>query len=1025
MIGSLEQSCNLLCNAIVLLLQDKRQQSQSPLFGIQQTLPLGESILLINGRQTVRLTGSGSEFIAIPVNQTLRYQSGSVVFIDGSSGSPSTAQIPVNELTTFTNINGFNLQLFTGSAPSDFSLPDDVNGYFYYDRDGRAFFTNTLIVENQRPFPALFEPPAETLFVIRGAQPNDNLVLNIDNTGTISDGVADLEDDRIVLTGSSATTVGERQSVEYLSNFIVVRDGSRISGTFPGINELNVLDLVQSGGGLRQRLRTFSGSAAGTFGGAGTLYTNGGAAFYTTLPGVQTEITEQIVGNQLKFIISTSPSSAIIQSNLGPSGGSDLIELVGATTTSYPTASTIGYSGGTISVNDRGGNLLQQIGTAGNPVDLSTFFSHEVQQFSGGASGSFNVPTGGLSLSFNADTNRAFAYPTAIANFIPIPIPPTPGTAQFDIRPDGLGGANLFGQEEGEERIELVTISNAQTFDVGQNDIVTYSGNTVRVSRSGSPIATYNNIDAFSANGPSNTLDFSTGEAIQTYSGPGRLYADSQGRAFFTSNGNLINHVNTVLSTLPGARPTIEARTVGGTRVVNVETPGGKRLVEVSSSTIQTVPSGQSVYYSNNLVGAANVFNIPQNSQTFYNANTNQVTVSDSSGNVQFTVDAPDFSAYLTPGGDVEQITDNTTLPSNGFLYSGPDGALYTINNDITGPIVNTLNTIGATTGTVSSDEFSYYNGQAIQTFNGSAPTTFPGGGIVFTSGNQSFYSTDPDFNNQIIQDVPKLAPISADYNSTTDVFSVSNNRGDLLYNFSINTAVNFELGTRDSFTFDGDIIFGLTAQPITGVNELRYYNGIELQTFTDGDNDTFEGPGFFSFNPDTGVAFFTDDETSTSIITQRLNNLFDTFQPPSIARDTTDTTSKFREVNARFGRAVTVYEGANVNLRCETSVSNPSADFEFFVSNDNGMTFNRINETDTTDNFEITLFENGANLRIMRIEMIVNVSNRFRCRASNLVGRDTAETIVEVRPTGNDASLYVLCHTHTHTHINALQFPH
>ena len=623
-----------------------------------------------------------------------------------------------------------------------------------------------------------------------------------------------------------------------------------------------------------------------------------------------------------------------------------------------------------------------------------------------------------------------FAYPTAITfltNFIQNTlrnlIPPTPGTAQFDIRPDGLGGANLFGQEEGEEEIELVTVSNAQTIDVGQNDIVSYSGNTVRVSRSGSPIATYNNIDAFSANGPSNTLDFSTGEAIQTYSGPGRLYADSQGRAFFTSNGNLVNRVNTVSSTLPGARPTIEPRTVNESRVVNVETPGGKRLVEVSSSTTQTVPSDQSVYYSNNQVGAANVFNIPQNYRTFYNANTNQVTVSDSSGNVQFTVDAPDFSAYLTPGGDVDQITDNTTLPSNGFLYSGPGGALYTVNNDITGPIVNTLNTIGATTGTVSSDEFSYYNGQAIQTFTGSAPTTFPGGGTVFTSGNQSFYLTDPDFT--IFCEVPKLVPVSAVCNLATDIFSVSNYWGVLLYDFSIITAVAFELGTLDSFMFDGDEIVGLTAQPIIGVtaqpiigvDELRYYNGIDLKTFTVGDNDTFEGPGFFAFNPDTGVAFFADDKISTSIIVQRLRNWIDTFQPPSIARDTTDTTSKFREVNARFGRAVTVYEGANVNLRCETSVSNPSADFEFFVSNDNGMTFNRINETDTTDNFEISLFENGANLRIMRIEMIMNVSSRFRCRASNLVGRDTAETIVEVRPTGNDASLYVLCHTHTHTH--------
>ena len=989
------------------MLQDKRQQSQSPQFRFQQTLPLGESILLINNRQTVRLTGSGSEFIAIPINQTLRYQSGSVVFIDRSSGSPSTAQIPVNELTTFTNINGFNLQLFTGSAPSDFSLPDDVNGYFYYDRDGRAFFTNTLVVENQRPFPALFEPPAETLFEVRGAQPSDNLVLNIDNIGTIRDGVADSEDDRIVLTGSSATTVGERQSFEYLSNFIVLRDGSQISGTLPGINELNVLDLVQSGGGLRQRLRTFSGSAAGTFGGAGTLYTNGGAAFYTTLPGVQTEITEQIIGNQFKFSTSTSPSSAIIQSNLGPSGGNDLIELVGATTTSYPTASTIGYSGGTISVNDRGGNVLQQIGTAGNPVDLSTFFSHEVQQFSGGASGSFNVPPGGLTLSFNSDTNRAFAYPTrntfltnSIQQALASANPPAQASAGFSIRSDGLGGANLFGQEGGQDPRELVSLTNSQLFDLSENDIVTYSGNTVQVSRSGSPIASYDNIDAFAANGPSNSLDFSTGEAIQTYSGPGRLYADSQGRAFFTSNGNLINNVNTFLSRLPSVTPNVQSRTVNQTRVVNIETSGGETLVQVGSSTTQSVSSDQSVYYSNNELRTANSFNIPSNSRAFYDADNDRVTVSDSSGNVLFMSDAARFFAYRTPGGSTDELAVNTTLPSNGIIYTGAGGALYTINNDINGPIENALDTIGASTATGSSpDDFSYYNGQTIQTFSGSAPNAFPGGGTIYTSGSQSFYSTDSGFNQFVPGIVSQLAPTSATYNSTTNRLLVSSNAGEMIFMYSIGSSPVFQVGAGGSFTFtDDNTIVGLTSEPITGVNEVRFFNGFETVSFTTG-NVTFDGPGLFVFNPEAGVAFFTDDETTVRTILQRQENVINTFQRPSIARGSGDLTSKFREIDSAFGQSLTVYEGANIDLQCATRSSNPSADFDFFVLNDVGD-YVQINETDLMDNYEIISSGDGATLRITGIPLSEEPA-RFGCRASNLIGQDFAATTVEVRPAG------------------------
>ena len=88
--------------------------------------------------------------------------------------------------------------------------------------------------------------------------------------------------------------MNSRQSFEYVSNTLILREGGRILRTFPGISELNVLD--------SNCLQTISGGAVGTvFGGPGTLYTNGGNAFYTTLPGVQTEITEQIVGNQLKF----------------------------------------------------------------------------------------------------------------------------------------------------------------------------------------------------------------------------------------------------------------------------------------------------------------------------------------------------------------------------------------------------------------------------------------------------------------------------------------------------------------------------------------------------------------------------------------------------------------------------------------------------------------------------------------------------------------------------------------------------
>ena len=959
----------------------------------------------MDGQDVVRLTGAGSDFVEIPENQTLRYQNGQVTFFDKDVESPSPTTFPnsFKMLTVFQT--GGDLEIFMGSG-RDVCLPIDVMGFFYYDSDGRAFFTDSTVLEGLRPFPALFAeatmlPPPIRRYIIRGSPPSENLVLNIDDTG---DPDEDPEDDRFTLTGSTETRLTKRQSFDYLSNILVLRDGPRIIGTFPGITDLTVL--------FSNVLRSVSGSVLENFVGPGTLYTNGGEAFYATFPEVQMEISEQVVENQFNFNTSTNPSSAIVQSSLGPSTGNDLIELVGATVILYPTARNISYSSGIITINDGRDNLLQEIGTLSNPVELSTFLMNEVQRFSGRGRDSLIVSPGGLIVYFNADTNQVFAYQArntemskSIEQARENANVPVRQSVQFSIRSDGLGGAILSGQEQDQDGIELASVSD-KTFDLGENDILRYSSNTVEVSRLNRLRAIYDGIDTFVANHVDDALDSFMGEAIQTYFGPGRLYIDPVGRAFYTANFDLVNRVNAFLSTLPGVTPRFECETVYGAKVAQIETPDSQEiLVTLSSSTTRNVPSNQGVYFFDDQLNTVNTFKVPENSRAFYNADFNRVTVSDSSGNIIFMFDAFQFFAYLIPGGMTDLVTENTTLPSNGYIYFGNTSALYTINNDINGQIANTLFMIGAVRDTLSCpDHFSIYDGKRIQLFTDSASIVFQGDGIVYSSGCQSFYSTSTDFNLNIPAKVSELAPISATYDLSNNNVVVVNSMGDIIFTFPVGSSQTIEVAAQQSFMFVDGTIIGLTPKPITNVIELRYFNGFEVTSiFSGGEDIELIGPGVFSFNPETGVAFFTDDDITSSIIFQRTENVLDTFEAPVLAQPSPiDVTSKAREVNAMFGQSVRVFEGATVNLRCETSNCNPLNEYNFFVLFDSGNGTIIMEPIDqlAMNIFNITVVGNSATLRIDNIRMGTGIQ-RFQCVVSNPGGDDTIESVVEIRPVG------------------------
>ena len=742
----------------------------------------------------------------------------------------------------------------------------------------------------------------------------NELVLNLDES---PDEIAESTDDRIELTGSEAFLIESGESLLYQSNSIRYRSGSVTQRFFDGIDNFLVLEDVIQNGERGRRLREFSGSSNEVFSGPGVLRTGTfqgqNVGFYSTSQSANLQISSETVNSQLIFDAQPETNTAQVSDIFTVEGlSTPLVELIGATTVSYPTATQVNFNNGEVTVWDNFGQRLARI----SGVALNGFINHEISRLGLGDSGSFAIPSGGVTLIENG--GQAFIYPSrnsiinaGIAGARASVVQPQPQGVQFSLQGQLNGGAVLSGDGQ-----ELVTVTSGTTVDLSATQSFAFDGSTVSVFNQGSPGAPFASFPVSSlsvSESPTSLLTFdSTTPLNRDVSGPGRLYVDDQNRAFFTNSQRLQSGVTSFINSLPPARVVTRRRSVNGTNIVNLEN-GNRRLVEVSSSTTTGRTSGQGFIYNGNTVYRVDAFIVPSTSSVTYYPSTDTVQITSSEGTVTSTFDASSFTfreiPIATPQTPVSE-TVNTTFPGGGIFYTNPDtgGVEYTLYESVTDELVDALrgNAIADVDSVQNVDEFTFFNGRRITTFTGSSGNFFSGPGVAYSSGGQSFYSTDTSSNSRIPGEVSQLLPATTTFETATGGIRITSGSGDSVFNFTVSNVVTGGVSTTGTVTYSNGVIFAPTvfSRNVTGVNRLTIFNGFETRTFGPDDEFTFTGPGQILIDENTGEVLFTTDETTTSRLNQRIQNVINTFVGPVIrAPSSRALTSKFNNVDATFGQ--------------------------------------------------------------------------------------------------------------------------
>ena len=871
----------------------------------------------------MRLNGPGAVRIPIPSGTDLLYDDGTLVFTEGFTPS----SIPVNRYQYLLQSvpTPFAFQEFTSGSNTGEEGPGtlfyDGETAFFTDSQGVVSFIDSLplpvpIIPTDPPVPL---PQVEILTVRRGSE----LVLNLDES---PDGNAVSTDDRIELTGSEVFRIESGESLTYRDNTIRYRRGSVTQSFFDDIDNFLVLEDVTRNGESGRRLREFSGSSndTGIFTGPGVLrigeFQGQNVGFYSTSQSANQEILSESVNRQLNFTSQPETNTAQVSDIFTVEGSSTpLIELIGARTATYPTATQVNFNNGEVTVGDRFGQRLARI----SGVALNGFINNEISRLGPGESGSFAIPSGGVTLIENG--GQAFIYPSrnsiisaGIAGARASVVEPQPQGVQFSFQGLPSGGAVLSGDGQ-----ELVTVTSGTTVDLSDTQSFAFDGSTVSVFNQGSPGVPFASFPVSSlsvSESPTSLLTFdSTTPLNRDVSGPGRLYVDDQNRAFFTNSQRLQNGVTSFINTLPPARVVTRRRTVNGSNIVNLENDN-RRLVEVSSSTTTDIGPRQGVIYSGNRVTPVNGFRVRSSSSVVYNPVAGTTEVRSADGTVTFSTSASPFS--LRQGGIITQPTPtgNTTYQGGGILYfdpTGNGGALYSDDDTVDSNLVSEIETRNfiaddpnfAYDGPIDGiNQFTTFDGRQIRNSTGSLGNFLSGPGTVYSSvsDGQAFYSADIVRNSQIPGEVSQQLPVSVPYNSTTGGISVISGNGESVFNFTVSNIKTGRVSRTGTVTYSNGVISAPTVfgTNITGVTRLTTFNGFETRTFGPDDEFTFTGPGQILIDEDTGEALFTSDETTTSRINQRIQNVIDTFVGPVIRAPSSRTlTSKFNNVDATFGQ--------------------------------------------------------------------------------------------------------------------------
>ena len=417
------------------------------------------------------------------------------------------------------------------------------------------------------------------------------------------------------------------------------------------------------------------------------------------------------------------------------------------------------------------------------------------------------------------------------------------------------------------------------------------------------------------------------------------------------------------------------------------------------------------------------------------------------------TLDVGDIEYLTLSNGSVITISPNEVL-----LYSGntiyfvgapvkiPEGTMVTYESDTL--FFGSSNITGISSLTV-------LNGQ-LNTFTGSAPDRFPGGGLLFVSPMEVAAYTISGIitptvadaiqissmtrteivnitrlgvfdNNQFVMyegGSPRMIPgggslfisgQSAFY--TTDgtlsqdlirsnsqlnpvVPSFMNGQIIVTYNnvsfFEFNsgsTTRDIRLQNFDVFTYEnGRLVNAMNRNISFDISSVTFFNGINTEVFGMTTTRNFTGPGSFFVDTQTRMAFFTNVPGTGNIIRDARRRVTNTFRPPEIDR------GPVPDFATKYPTAMAQF-GQTVSIYEGATVT---LRCRIVVGNPQPT---------------ITFFKDGVPIGINSTFSIVNSNliitsatmmdaGRYTCRAENDVGVDEASTDLTVRPGGE-----LLCH--------------
>ena len=874
-------------------------------------------------------------------------------------------------------------------------------GVLYCDADS-CFFTDKHFiinfVEGNRPFPPVREPIIPVDFNVVRLNSGE-VILNADPGG--EDDNVEPEDNIIQISGARCICIGTGESVDFVEGTIIIRRGSTPIEIISNLEEFATYTSVS---GNKPTLQRFSASDTVTrLRGSAKLYVGDNAGVPTAYFTDQADNIQFINGEaanlQLAFAGDSVTQTATV-STRPPDPEEELIELIGSRKYNLSNARQCSFINNIFTAYDARGRQLLRIRDLNG---FSGYVNNEIIR-----DGTVSVPKG-VCVYYNPSSGLIFAHEpnTAISNGIASAIQtanaPAPQQVRFTFSTTSKGDATLLANGE-----TVVSVTSGVNIPIEPQQALRYRDGRVEKFDQNNPsvaIRTLTDICQLTVNDGSTSLQVFNGSAPQTFSGPGVRYTDDC-KVFFTTSSSLPGIISNFVAGLPSPRVTYTREPVEpGVVSVNI-TVGGCPVVEITNATSTVVDTDQVILYSDDTVNVADVTIVPDGVPVFYNRSNNLLTFYLTILGLQLHVSFPasDFSFF-----DGQVIRDQSDFPNDGtrvqvgtggFVYSdGVGRTVYSSTDTVTESFVTVVQETGAIDPDASLtdiDTLHFFDGQRLQTFPGSAPTVLPGGGTIYASPNQTFYTTSiPDIPCRVAELVTTQLP----YNKTTGIATVVSN-GNNIYDFTAGgTATVSRFGPTVSIRYANGTINAptISTQPFD-VNSLTVFNGFESTVFGPDDDITIDGPGLFIYDSITGDAFITTCTTVANSIAAGLTSIVRSFRAPVIFRPSQlSVVSKFPEVDAQFGQTIEVYDGADVSILCAVSNACPPATLQFFqvltLMDNTTITTLIVPENDTM--FDVI----GDTLIIQDIGTAD--SGVYRCVASNSVGSDSAGSIVDVRPAG------------------------